>query len=116
MRSGVLLAPWIPAIRATARASPFGTVPSRSAATHSALSNTRPAAVAERAITGFSDTSTMRASPAAPRCGNRDSLTATPQPSGRLVEQPYIDVLTSGHELGIFGQDHQSVRPGKIGK
>src|SRR5215217_4417410 len=104
----------MPAIRATASASPLGTVPSRSAATHSALSSTRPAAVAERAVTALSETSTMRASPAALRCGKRPSLTATPQSAWRLVEQPYVNLLTGGNELGVFRQDHQPVRSGKI--
>src|SRR5512132_129124 len=99
----------MPAIRATASASPFGTAPSRSAATQSVLSSTRPAAVAERAVTALSETSTMRASPVAPRCGKRDSLTAGSRSRRRLVEQPYVDILPGGHELGIFGQHHQAV-------
>ena len=66
------MAPWIPAIRATASASPFGTVPSRSAATHSAFSRTKPAAEAVRAVTAFAETSTIRASPAGFRCGKSD--------------------------------------------
>src|SRR4029450_7593032 len=106
----------MPAIRATANASPFGTVPSRSAATHSALSSTRPAAVAERAVTALSETSTMRAPPAALRCGKRPSLTAIPRSAWRLVEEPYVNLLTGGNELGVFRQDHQPVRAGKIGK
>ena len=61
IRSGVRLAPVIPAIRATASASPLGTVPDRSAATASALSSTRPDAPAARAVTSLPDTSTMRA-------------------------------------------------------
>ena len=42
IRSGVRLAPAIPAMRATASASPLGTCPARSAATASADSSTRP--------------------------------------------------------------------------
>ena len=61
IRSGVRLAPAIPAMRATASASPFGTVPDRSAATASADSSTRPDAHAARAVTSLPDTSTMRA-------------------------------------------------------
>src|SRR6187551_951211 len=106
----------MPAIRATASASPLGTVPSRSAAKHSALSSTRPAAVAERAVTDLPETSTMRASPAALRCGKRLWLTAVPQSARRLVEQPYVDLLTGADELGVFRQDHQPVRAGKIGE
>src|SRR4029450_12671728 len=106
----------MPAIRATASASPFRTVPSRSAATHPALSSTRPAAVAERAVTVLPETSTMRASPAALRCGKRPSLTAIPQSAWGLVEQPYVNLLTGGNELGVFRRDHQPGRSGKIGK
>src|SRR3954451_18359703 len=62
-RSGVRLAPMIPAIRATAMASPFGTPPPRSSATTSGLTSTRPAAVATRDVTGLSVTSTIRAAP-----------------------------------------------------
>jgi hypothetical protein len=65
IRSGVRLAPAIPAIRATASASPFGTVPVRSAATASADNSTRPDAQAARAVTSLPDTSTIRAWPAA---------------------------------------------------
>jgi hypothetical protein len=116
MRSGVFFAAWIPAILATASASPFGTEPSRRAATQSVLSSTRPAAVAERAVTALSETSTIRASPVALRCGKRSSLTTTPESSRRLVQQPHVDVLPGSHELDLFGQDHQCVRSGKIGE
>src|SRR4029453_19051403 len=106
----------MPAILATASASPFGTVPSRSAATQSALSNTRPAAVAERAVTALPETSTIRASPVAPRCGKRPSFTALPESSRRLVKQPYIDVEPSGHELDLLRQKHQRIRARQIGE
>ncbi len=66
----------MPAIRATANASPFGTVPSRSAARHSGLTRTVAAAVAVRAVTSLPETSTIRASPAAVRCGNGEAVTA----------------------------------------
>ena len=52
-RSGVRLAPAMPAIRATATASPFGTPVPRSRATTSGLTSTRPAAVATRVVTAF---------------------------------------------------------------
>src|SRR5271169_23199 len=68
MRSGVRLAPAIPAMRATASASPFGTSPARSAATASADSSTRPDAQADRAVTSLPDTSTIRAWPALSTC------------------------------------------------
>src|ERR1700760_1185898 len=63
IRSGVRLAPWMPAIRATASASPLGTSPARNAATAAADSRTRPEAVAVRAVTSLADTSTIRACP-----------------------------------------------------
>ena len=65
IRSGVRLAPAIPAIRATASASPFGTSPALRAATARADSSTRPVAQADRAVTSLPDTSTIRACPAA---------------------------------------------------
>jgi hypothetical protein len=68
IRSGVRLAPAMPAMRATASASPLGTVPPRSAATASGPSSTRPVAQAALAVTSFPDTSTMRALPAASTC------------------------------------------------
>ena len=67
-RSGVRLAAWMPAIRATASTSPFGTVPSRSAATTSAEQRTNPRAVAARTVGCLAVTSTMRAWPASSRC------------------------------------------------
>jgi len=56
-------APWIPAMRATASTSPFGTDPSRSDATTSGAHRTNPRAVAERTVGCLSVTSTMRAWP-----------------------------------------------------
>src|SRR4029453_6823096 len=106
----------MPAILATASASPFRTVPSRSAATHSALSSTRPEAVAERAVTALPETSTIRASPVAPRCGKRLSLTDSPESSRRLVKQPHIDAEPGGNEPNIFRQEPQRIRAGKIGE
>ena len=60
---GVCLAPMIPAIRATASASPLGTPSPRSSATTCGDTSTRPDAVAVRAVTSLPDTSTMRAAP-----------------------------------------------------
>src|SRR3954466_8340983 len=74
-RSGVRLAPAMPAIRATATASPFGTPDPRSSATTSGLTITRPAAVATRVVTHFSLTSTIRAAPASSTWVNRASFT-----------------------------------------
>jgi len=66
-RSGVRLAPMIPATRATASASPLGTPSPRSSATQSGDRSTRPVAVAVRAVTSLSVTSTMRAAPLSSR-------------------------------------------------
>ncbi len=64
IRSGVRLAPMIPAMRAVARASPWAP-PRRAAARSPAVRRgTRPLARAVRAVTSFPDTSTMRAAPA----------------------------------------------------
>src|SRR6185312_13997645 len=68
IRSGVRLAPAIPAMRATASASPLGTSPARRAATARADSRTRPVAQAVRAVTSLPDTSTIRAWPALSTC------------------------------------------------
>ena len=76
-------------------------------------SSTRPAAVAVRAVTALPETSTIRASPVALRWGSRASLTAASQSLG-LVEQPHVDLLPGGDELGVLGQDHQRVGAGKI--
>ena len=67
IRSGVRLAPMIPAILATASASPLGTVLSRSAATAAADSRTRADAAASRTVTSFTDTSTICAWPPSSR-------------------------------------------------
>src|SRR3954453_14973046 len=67
-RSGVRFAAMIPAIRATESASPLGSAPSRSSRTTSALTTTRPRAVAVRTATSLPDTSTMRASPRSFKC------------------------------------------------
>ena len=77
---GVCLAPMIPAIRATASASPFGTPSPRSSATTSADTSTRPDAVAVRAVTSLPDTSTIRAAP--------DSSTWVSRPDGSDIRTP----------------------------
>src|SRR5680860_120845 len=79
IRSGVRLAAWIAAIRATDSASPLGTVPPRSAATAAAESRTRPTAVAERTVTSLAETSTMCADPSARTCVRRGSLMTPPR-------------------------------------
>jgi cation diffusion facilitator family transporter len=63
--SDVRFAPWMPARRATAKASPFGRLASRMRVW--AESRTRQEASATRRVTGFSETSTMWALP----CGSR---------------------------------------------
>ncbi len=75
IRSGVRFAPAIPAMRATATASPLGTPVPRSSATTSGLTSTRPAAVATRVVTAFSLTSTIRAAPVSSTWVRRFSLT-----------------------------------------
>ena len=78
--SGVRLAAAMPAIRATASTSPFGTAPSRSAATTAGPHCTRPLAVAARTVGCLAVTSTIRACPAASRCVNCSVMGS---PSGR---------------------------------
>jgi hypothetical protein len=68
--SGVRFAAAMPEMRATASTSPFGTAPSRIAATTSGAQRTNPSAVAERTVGCFSVTSTMRAFPASSRWVN----------------------------------------------
>ena len=63
MRSLVRFAAWIAAIRATASASPFGKVRSRSAV--AGAMPTRPRATARRRESGLPPTSTIRTSPVA---------------------------------------------------
>lgn len=60
---GVRLAAWIPAIRATASTSPFGTVPSRRHRRTFGEQSTRPTAVAWRTVGSLAVTSTMNAVP-----------------------------------------------------
>src|SRR3954463_13078818 len=75
----------MPAMRATASASPLGSVPSRSSATTSLLTTTRPAAVAVRTLTSFAETSTMCAAPRSSRWVNSligPPLRAPPADSG----------------------------------
>src|SRR3954449_7991656 len=111
MSSDVRLAPWMPAIRATANASPLGTAPSRNAATHSALSSTRPAAVAVRVVTSLAETSTIRASPAEVRWGNGASLISVD-----LLQQPDVDVVALGDLRDVLVEDDQGVGPGQVGE
>ena len=73
-RSGVRLAAMIPATRATASASPFGTSPDLSSATTSADTSTRPDAVAVRAVTSLPETSTIRAAPASSTWVRRSAI------------------------------------------
>ena len=61
--AGVCLAPMIPAIRATASASPFGTPSPRSSSRTRAETTTLPVATATRSVTSLADTSTIRAAP-----------------------------------------------------
>ena len=63
-RSGVRLAPMIPAMRAMASASPLGRPSRRSSSTTSAVVRSTPVATAVRAVGSLAETSTMRAAPA----------------------------------------------------
>ena len=61
----------IPASRATAMVSPLGTPAPRSSAITSEFTRTCPDAVAERAVTAFAETSTIRAAPVSSTCVSR---------------------------------------------
>src|SRR6476661_6808984 len=133
--SGVRLTAWMPAMRATASASPLGTSPSRSAATAAAESRTRPAALASRAVTALADTSTMWALPSARTCvrppgaPDRPDASDVPDawapPSVRGASEALTSVLPvehehvhdlAGDELGdVLGDDEQGVGPGQVG-
>src|SRR5690348_2642602 len=63
MSSAVRLAAMTPASSAVLITDPFGVVPARTCAIVSVVHFTKPAAVAVRAVTSLSDTSTMRARP-----------------------------------------------------
>jgi hypothetical protein len=63
IRSGVRLAPMMPATRATASASPLGSASRRSSEMTSAVVCTVPAASADRTDTDLAETSTIRAAP-----------------------------------------------------
>src|SRR5918995_1553373 len=63
IRSGVRLAPMIPATLATARASPLGSPAEASSSRVSGASTTRQPAVATRSVSGLAETSTIRAAP-----------------------------------------------------
>src|SRR5215471_18982240 len=63
IRSGVRLAPMIPASRATDSTSPFFTRPLSTRSRVSFAMSTVAVAVATRSVSGFSETSTMRAAP-----------------------------------------------------
>jgi hypothetical protein len=76
--SAVRLTPPIPAIRATANTSPFGTAPSRSAAITCGAHRTSPVAVASRTVGSFAVTSTIRAWPVASRWVNGCSVIDPP--------------------------------------
>ncbi len=62
--SGVRLAPMIPAVRATPSTSPLASWPARIAARVGAFIFKVARATASRTVSGFTETSTIRASPA----------------------------------------------------
>ena len=76
-RSGVRLAAMMPAMRATARASPLGRVPSSIWSTTSALVVSRDEAIATLAVTALADTSTMWAEPSSRTWVRRPSVRAS---------------------------------------
>src|SRR5215218_190432 len=65
-RSAVRLAAWMPAMRAVPSTSPFGALPSRTAAAVVGLMRTTARASARRSVTSLPPTSTIRARPASP--------------------------------------------------
>src|SRR5665811_2221084 len=73
IKSGVRFVAMIPATRATPRASPLGTPSPRSNPRTTALTSTRPRAVAERTVTSLPEMSTIRAAPLSSTCVRRGS-------------------------------------------
>ena len=67
IHSSVRLAAWIAASRAVASTSPLGSEPAEIRASVSGAIRTSPRATQTRRVTGFSETSTMRARPFASR-------------------------------------------------
>src|SRR5699024_7366048 len=111
--SEVRLAPWMPAIRATASTSPFGAVPSRRARTASGANWTKPSATASRAVTSLSDTSTIRACPASSRWVS--PLDGRPGPdTSVLVQQPDRHDVAGVHLCGLLVQDDEAVAAGQV--
>ena len=110
IRSGVRLAPWMPAIRATASASPLGTSPARSAATAAADSRTRPDARAVRALTSLPETSTIRACPAESRC-----VSSGAAPLGSSRQDQNLGAVPLVHLDHPLGHDDQRVGPAQGG-
>src|SRR5262249_25861898 len=85
--SAVRLAAMMPARRATARTSPFGTSPAAIAASVVGRMVTSPRASAALAVTPLAETSTMRARPRRSRCESREGRATTrgvSQPRARL--------------------------------
>ncbi len=67
----VRLAAWMPAMRATIRTSPLGSVPSLMARRVVACIRTAPLAVASRAVSGLAEMSTIWAAPCRSRWDSR---------------------------------------------
>src|SRR5436305_14253978 len=101
----------MPAMRATASASPLGSAPSRSRRTTSADTSTRPLAVAVRTVTSLPATSTMRAAPLSSTCVNL--LIAAPASCLASLEQHDAHRLTRRHLGGRLGDDDQGVGAGE---
>src|SRR3984957_7045191 len=81
INSWVRLAAMMPAMRAAPSTSPFLALPSRTMSSVFAVISTRPSATATRAVAGVAETSTMWASPRAPRWVRFFPRRATASPS-----------------------------------
>ncbi len=119
-RSGVRFDPAMPAMRATASASPLGTLPSRNARTAALDSRTRPDARACRAVTSLPDTSTMCAAPVSSTWVSRPELMAPCSISGRahdISRQAHdLRFLARFEPLDLLGNDDEGVGASQSGE
>src|SRR3954469_24099675 len=109
----------MPAIRATATASPLGTPVPRSSATTSGLTSTRPAAVASRAVTGLALTSTIRAAPVSSTWVSRGSVIPMSPwfavgSLERSFDQHHVDLGAGGQFGHVLGDDDEAVCAGQV--
>src|SRR5262249_2087752 len=113
IRSGVRFAPMMPAILATASASPLGTVLSRSAATACSDSRTRADAAASRTATSLAGTSTSCAWPGSSRWVSGPDGPDPDGPDGLDMEKQYVDHVSRGQGGDLLRNDDQRVGPGQ---